>query len=162
MTTKSYLLGEIFIAIFNTHITLTRVCDSLVASHGINTACWQLLWIMAEHQQPITVPHMAVRVGVTRQAVQKQVHALLKEQLIISLTNPSNKRSPCYTLSAQGEKLYQHIHATIFLPWIGKMVESYNEQELHITLAKINRLATLLPQYLPLNTDKDDAYDSPF
>jgi DNA-binding MarR family transcriptional regulator len=59
-----------------------------------------------------TVPTMARSRGVTRQHIQTIVNALESNGLVEALNNPAHKRSPLFTLTADGNALIESITRT--------------------------------------------------
>jgi DNA-binding MarR family transcriptional regulator len=54
---------------------------------------------------PATIPAVAALMGLTRQAVLKQVNLLCADELLEMRANPANRRSPLLALSPRGTKL---------------------------------------------------------
>ncbi|WP_237882389.1 MarR family winged helix-turn-helix transcriptional regulator [Pseudomonas sp. PGPR40] len=83
--------------------------DRFSAGFGITSARWQMLGAIAIAGQPLTIPQIAVNMGVTRQGALKQLNLLTKEGLVTAMTNPMHKRSPLYVLTDQGQQTYSEI-----------------------------------------------------
>jgi len=56
--------------------------------------------------RPVTVPQIARRMGLTRQAVQESVNRLLAEALVETRDNLDHRRSPLIGLTALGRQKY--------------------------------------------------------
>jgi DNA-binding MarR family transcriptional regulator len=81
--------------------------DRLAASEGLTAARWQVLGALALAGRRLTVPQIARRMGLTRQAVQATVNRLLGEQLVEAEENPDHRRSPLLRLTALGSTKYE-------------------------------------------------------
>lgn len=142
-TSKSILLRKLLIALFRTTVSLEHICDKLIADQGVTLACWRIIWTIASAKSPSSIPTLTQDLSFSRQAIQKQVNILIKSKLLVSLNNPSNKRSPYYALTDTGMELFTHIETTILLPHLKKMSQSHNEDDLKMTLNQLDKLATV-------------------
>lgn len=79
---------------------LRRSGDVLAGRVDQSQARWQLLSVASDGQW--TVPAIARRLGVTRQAVQRVADALAEEGLLRFLDNPAHRRSPLVELTRSG------------------------------------------------------------
>ena len=57
--------------------------------------------------QPLTVPQIARRMGLTRQSVQASVNRLLTDGLVATDANPDHHRSPLVRLTETGAARYR-------------------------------------------------------
>src|SRR5262252_8113025 len=73
---------------------------------GLTAARWQVLGAVALAGRPVTVPQIARRMGLTRQAVQESVNRLLAEALVEARDNLDHRRSPLIGLTALGRQKY--------------------------------------------------------
>ncbi len=87
-----------------------RFGDVLAGREGQTQARWQALWIIA-HEQRLTVPQVARRIGVSRQSVQRVVDDLLAEGLLETVANPDHKTSPLLALTKSGHKALEGINS---------------------------------------------------
>ncbi len=83
--------------------------DRFSASFGLTSARWQMLGAIAMAGQPLTIPHIAMNMGVTRQGALKQLNLLHKDGLVESVPNPLHKRSSLYVLTDKGQMIYAEI-----------------------------------------------------
>jgi DNA-binding MarR family transcriptional regulator len=77
--------------------------ERLAAAAGQTQARWQLLSVASEGDW--TVPHIARRLGITRQAVQRTANELLGTGDIRLEPNPNHRSSPLIRLTAAGERV---------------------------------------------------------
>jgi len=80
--------------------------NRLAAHEGLTAARWQVLGAVALAGQPLTVPQIARRMGLTRQAVQESVNRLLAEVLVETRDNLDHRRSPLIGLTRLGSQKY--------------------------------------------------------
>jgi DNA-binding MarR family transcriptional regulator len=76
--------------------------EAIAATIDQTQARWQVL-SAASATPPLTVPRIARRLGVTRQAVQRIADLLAREGLAEFADNPDHKSSPHLMLTRQGE-----------------------------------------------------------
>jgi DNA-binding MarR family transcriptional regulator len=101
------VLTRIMLLVFRVNGHLLTAGDRLVADLGLTSARWQMLGAIAMEQPPRTAPRLATRMGVTRQAAQKQLDLLLDEGLVATHPNPGHLRSPAYVLTRRGAAAYE-------------------------------------------------------
>jgi DNA-binding MarR family transcriptional regulator len=79
---------------------MRRRGDQTASAAGLTQARWQVLSVLSDGDR--TVPRVARRLGVSRQAVQRIVDELRDEGLVGLKTNPDHERSPLLHLTEQG------------------------------------------------------------
>ena len=80
--------------------------NRLAVAEGLTAARWQVLGAVALAGRPLTVPQIARRMGLTRQAVQESVNRLLAEALVEAHDNLDHRRSPLIGLTELGSRKY--------------------------------------------------------
>ena len=80
--------------------------NRLAAAEGLTAARWKVLGAVALAGRPLTVPQIARRMGLTRQAVQESVNRLLAEALVEARDNLDHRRSPLVGLTELGSQKY--------------------------------------------------------
>jgi DNA-binding MarR family transcriptional regulator len=95
------------LSVFRAHGALIAFGDELVAPLGLSSARWQVLGAIALAEQPLTVPAIARAMGLSRQAVQKQVDQMLEQGLVRLEANREHRRSPLIALTALGQRRYR-------------------------------------------------------
>ena len=83
--------------------------NRLAVAEGLTAARWQVLGAVALAGRPLTVPQIARRMGLTRQAVQESVNRLLAEALAEARGNLDHRRSPLIALTEAGRRAYAAI-----------------------------------------------------
>ncbi|MGF6147479.1 Multiple antibiotic resistance protein marR [Kingella potus] len=110
MDTPSETLSRISTGIFHANGLLTAWGDRFAADLGLTSSRWQMLGALAQAAAPQTSPQLGERMGMSRQGAQKQLNLLLADGLVAAADNPAHKRSPLYSLTADGAALYEKIH----------------------------------------------------
>jgi DNA-binding MarR family transcriptional regulator len=80
--------------------------SQLAAQEGLTAARWQVLGAVAMAGRPLTVPQIARRMGLTRQAVQATADRLIAEALAEAQENLDHRRSPLIALTERGRQAY--------------------------------------------------------
>ncbi len=107
--TKSEKLTTIALSVFRLNGLLIEWGNTFSGPHGLTSARWQVLGAISMAPDAPTIPQIADAMGITRQAVLKQVNVLTEEGLALSLPNPAHKRSPLYALTPRGEAAYRAV-----------------------------------------------------
>jgi DNA-binding MarR family transcriptional regulator len=96
----------VVLQIFRVNGLLLADGNRLAAAEGLTAARWQVLGAVALAGRPLTVPQIARRMGLTRQAVQESVNHLLAEALAEARDNLDHRRSPLIRLTELGSQKY--------------------------------------------------------
>jgi DNA-binding MarR family transcriptional regulator len=97
---------EVVLATFRANGLLLAAGNQLAAEEGLTAARWQVLGAVALAGRPLTVPQIARRMGLTRQAVQASVNRLLAEALAETGENLDHRRSQLIRLTELGAQKY--------------------------------------------------------
>jgi DNA-binding MarR family transcriptional regulator len=89
--------------------------------------------------KPLTAPQIAVAMGITRQGVQKQVNAMVKEGLMILRPNSGHKRSPLIALSELGARVYEKVDR-IWVHWANQLATGIPDHDLLETLNTLEKI----------------------
>lgn len=130
------ILTQIMLAIFRTNGSLLEAGDELLKPLQLTSARWQVIGAIAISGSPLTVPQIAIAMGLTRQGVQKQINALLLVGLLEQNQNPNNKRSPLYSLSEKGIKVYAEVDGLRTI-WVNQLSEGLSIDDLQVTLSTL-------------------------
>lgn len=79
-----------------------RVSEPEAAAAGITGAQWHTLGVLGAG--PATVPAIAERLGVTRQAIQRVADELVVLHLVERRPNPKHVRSPLHRITPEGRR----------------------------------------------------------
>jgi DNA-binding MarR family transcriptional regulator len=97
---------EVVLETFRVNGLLLAAGSRLAARERLTPARWQVLGAVALAGRPLTVPQIARRMGLTRQAVQASVNRLLAEALVEARGNLDHRRSPLIALTERGSQKY--------------------------------------------------------
>src|SRR6516225_2013547 len=95
---------DVVLALFRAHGQLLTAGHQLATQEELTAARWQVLGAVALAGRPLTVPQIARRMGLTRQAVQATVDRLLAEALAEARDNLDHHRSPLIGLTELGSQ----------------------------------------------------------
>ncbi len=93
-TPGGFVATDVVLETFRANGLLVSAGNQLAANEGLTAARWQVLGAVALAGHPLTVPQIARRMGLTRQAVQASVNRLLAEALLETSENLDHHRSP--------------------------------------------------------------------
>ena len=105
-TPEGNVTTDVVLATFRPSGLLLAAGNRLAAKEGLTAARWQVLGAVALAGRPLTVPQIARRMGLTRQAVQASVNRLLGEALVETGDNLDHRRSPLIRLTELGSQTY--------------------------------------------------------
>jgi DNA-binding MarR family transcriptional regulator len=94
----------VVLEIFRVNGLLLAGGNRLAAQEALTAARWQVLGAVALAGRPLTVPQIARRMGLTRQAVQETVNRLMAEALTEARDNLDHRRSPLIGLTELGRQ----------------------------------------------------------
>ncbi len=103
---RAQALNELALAVYRAHAALVAQGDAVVSPLGLTSARWQVLGALEHSGEPLTVPHIARGMGLTRQAIQKQVDLLKREGFVATRANPAHGRSPLVSLTGAGRAAF--------------------------------------------------------
>jgi DNA-binding MarR family transcriptional regulator len=93
--------------------------------------------------RPLTVPQIARRMGLTRQAVQASVNRLLSEGLVEAGENPEHRRSPLIRMTDAGSRTYAAIHKRQ-AAWVNELAAGLKRSDLATTARVLQELSNRL------------------
>jgi DNA-binding MarR family transcriptional regulator len=94
--------------LFQLNNRLIATCDELVSDIGLSTARLQVLGVIAMSSVPETVPQIARRLGLTKQAVQWQANEMERDGHVRFETNPRHPTSRLVLFTAKGQVGYSN------------------------------------------------------
>lgn len=80
-----------------------RVSESVARQQGVTVTQWHTMSVLSG--EAATVPQVASRLGVSRQAVQRVADQLVASGHLARLTNPRHETSPLFRLTPAGEEV---------------------------------------------------------
>src|SRR5215471_19452783 len=131
---------DVVLATFRANGLLLAAGHRLAAEVGLTAARWQVLGAVALAGRPLTVPQIARRMGLTRQAVQASVNQLRAEALIETIENLDHRRSPLIRLTQLGTQKYAALDQWQ-TRWINELSAGLDSSELTITARLLHDLS---------------------
>jgi DNA-binding MarR family transcriptional regulator len=135
-TPEGDVATDVVLETFRASGLLLAAGNRLAAQEGLTAARWQVLGAVALAGRSLTVPQIARRMGLTRQAVQASVDRLLPEGLVETGENRDHRRSPLICLTALGRQKYAAIDR--------RQIRWINELSAGLKLADLENTARLL------------------
>ena len=142
-TPKGKAATDVILHTFRANGLFLAAGDLLAAEDGLTAARWQVLGAVEVAGRPLTVPQIARRMGLTRQAVQASVNRLLTEGLIEAGENPDHRRSPLIRMTELGNTKYAAIQKRQ-VTWINKLASGLKRSELATTARILQELSNRL------------------
>lgn len=99
-------------------------------AHGVTVAMRAVLETI-ERNGPMSVPHLARVLDITRQAAQQTIGDLLDTGLVEGQLNPAHRRSPLHDLTPPARELFTALHAAE-LDAMSSMARGFSPAELDV------------------------------
>ncbi|MET0373536.1 MAG: MarR family transcriptional regulator [Rhizorhabdus sp.] len=100
---------DLTIEIFGASGNLIETGNRLTRPLGITSALWQVMGALGFADEPLSVPAIAKRMGMTRQSVQRNIDLLIERGLVALEANPRHRRSALATLTEAGRGTLAHV-----------------------------------------------------
>ena len=139
---------EVVLRTFRVNGLLLEAGDRLAAREGLTAARWQVLGAIELAGRSLTVPQIARRMGLTRQAVQLTVNRLLGDGLLEADQNPDHRRSPLIRPSELGRRKY-HALQRRQARWVDRLARGLDVDDLAITARVLQQLNDRLEASAP-------------
>lgn len=137
------MFTEIVLETFKLSGLLTTVGDSVAASAGINSARWKILGAIYLSSHSLTVPQIARTMGQSRQAVQRLVDIMHKDNLLTFSDNPNHKKAKLIALTEKGSAIYLKVDEQQ-IPWANDLADNLDAKDLAITLQTLKKIQQVL------------------
>jgi len=99
-------ITELVLEVFRLNGELLAEGDALVADIGLTSARWQVLGAVALSPTPLPISHLARRMGLARQSVQRIANELETKGYVRFAPNPHHERAKLVLLSDKGRNSY--------------------------------------------------------
>ena len=142
---------ELVLDVFRVNGLLLAAGDQLTAHGGLTAARWQVLGAIALAREPLPVPRLARRMGLSRQSVQASVNRLVDDGMLASEPNADHSRSPLFLLTERGAASYGRL-AAAQRDWIDALVADVPVAELQVA----SRVLRTLSERLTTRTARKD------
>nr|BFF01040.1 MarR family winged helix-turn-helix transcriptional regulator [Streptoalloteichus tenebrarius] len=114
-----------------------RAGDAMTAPHGLTSARWQVLGVLAHG--PATVAQVARARGLRRQSVQETVDRLRADGLVAAHPNPRDRRAPLIHITEQGEHALRALGPSQ-TAWADELARAIPAEDLVTALAVLRAL----------------------
>ncbi|MBL8377415.1 MAG: MarR family transcriptional regulator [Burkholderiales bacterium] len=104
-------MDRLVVSVFQLNGTLLEAGDRITTPFGLTSARWQVLGALEVGQGALTIPQIAKSMGLSRQAVLKQITLLASDGLVQSQANQAHKRSELWSLTPTGHVQFESIMA---------------------------------------------------
>jgi DNA-binding MarR family transcriptional regulator len=142
-THKGGLLTEAFLETFKLNGLLVASGDQLIKELGVTSARWKILGALSYSDNAMTVPDIARTMGQTRQAVQRLVNEMIKDQLLETLDNPKHQRAKLLRLTDKGKNTFNKVMEKQ-IPWVNAIAQDIQEKDLNSVVATLKYLNNYL------------------
>lgn len=142
---KGPTFTKIVLEVFKVSGMLNNEGDKMTREFGLTSSRWKILGAIALSQQPLTVPQIGRSMGQSRQAVQKLVDLMIKDDMLQLVDNPNHKRAKYVALTEKAKGVYQQLEQTQ-TPWAQQSTDEISLQELETTLDVLNKIAKRFSQ----------------
>lgn len=150
---------DVTLATFRISGLLLTVGSRLAAQEGLTAARWQVLGAVALAGRPLTVPQIARRMGLTRQAVQASVNLLLADAMVETGENLDHRRSPLVRLTELGRQKYAAVDRRQ-IRWINELAAGLKLSDLENTARLLHGLSDRLETMARTGRRRDDDDDA--
>jgi len=140
---------DVVLATFRANGLLHAAGHRLAEQEGLTAARWQVLGALALAGRPLTVPQIARRMGLTRQAVQVTVNRLAGEALAEAGDNLDHRRSPLIWLTELGSQKYAALDRRQ-ARWINALAAGLEISDLATTARLLHELGDRLEKTAPI------------
>ena len=134
---------DVVLALFRANGLLLAAGHRLAEREGLTAARWQVLGAVALAGRPLTVPQIARRMGLTRQAVQATVNQLHRDALVETSDNLDHRRSPLINLTELGRQKYAALDRQQ-ITWINELSAGLKISDLAATARLLHDLSDKL------------------
>jgi DNA-binding MarR family transcriptional regulator len=126
---------------------IVNATDSILRERGasLGIADWALMQLLAAEKEPLPMVRIAVRMGVTRQRIQKQAEALAQAKYVEMHESDGDKRFRALKLAKPGAEALKSMSARFGEPLATQEAVS-KLQNLDLLRERVQRIATILAQ----------------
>lgn len=142
-TSKGDAATQLILTVFRANGALLAAGDALVAPLGLTSARWQVLGAIALAGRGRTAPQIADAMGLTRQAVQKQLNHLTADGLVQRRANPAHQKSDDYHLAPKGERVYTRARG-LQRHWVNRLAQAIPIDEIESAARLLEEMASEL------------------
>ncbi len=137
------LVGELIVSVFRLNGRLIETGNELVLDLGLTSAWWQVLGALSLSPAPIPVAHIARNMGLSRQAVQRNVDLLAERGMVGFTPNPHHQRAKLVVLTPKGAAAVGAAKDRQ-RPLARRMADSIGEERIATALDVLGQIEALL------------------
>ncbi len=130
---------EVVLEVFKVSGMLNSEGDKLTKEFGLTASRWKILGAIHLSGTPLTVPEIARYMGQSRQAVQRLVDVMTKDELLEQLDNPNHKRARYLRLTTKSELIYQQLDNKQ-VKWANALSANLSDQDLETALKVLKHI----------------------
>lgn len=142
-TAEAALATDVMLLVFRANGQLVAAGDVLAAPDELSSARWQVLGAVAQAEQPLTVPQVARRMGLTRQSVRSTVKRLVEDGLLEQAPNLDHRRAHLLRLTELGTSRLEAVNERQ-AHWANRLSDGFSEQDLKTTVTVLTELCARL------------------
>ncbi|QSF54784.1 MarR family winged helix-turn-helix transcriptional regulator [Brevundimonas fontaquae] len=137
-------VGALILEVFRLNGRLIAAGDSVVGPLGLSSVRWQILGsVMRAGHHSKTVSQIARETGVTRQAVQRVVNALVAQGVLKREDDPADRRAPLINATERGRLIYADADQAR-REWLSGVGEQFTAERLRQATSTLTDLRTSL------------------
>lgn len=140
-TPQAEILSELTLVLLELQSAMAEKTGEFTAPHGQTPARWKVM--AAAAAGVLTVPQIARRMGLTRQAVQKVANDLAADGLARFAPNPDHKASPHFKLTRRGAALEKKITGG-YVRWANAFARGTDPKKIRAATRTLRALAQRL------------------
>ncbi|WP_444944477.1 MarR family winged helix-turn-helix transcriptional regulator [Microbulbifer sp. ZKSA006] len=140
---KGPIFTDIVLEVFKVGGLLVSEGDEMGSEFGITSARWKVLGAIFLAGEAQTVSQIARSMGLTRQAVQRLVDTMHKDNLVLFRSNPEHKRAKLVELSDHGKAIYSKLDQKQ-TEWAAYNSNDIGHKDLKVALSVLKRIAEKL------------------
>lgn len=130
---------DLILEVFRLNGILIKSGDRLVKDLGLTSARWQIIGALALSGESMTVPQVARRMGLSRQAVQRIANDLSAMQWIRFQDCASDKRTRLLELTTEGQEVYEKASERQ-TAWINELTSNISADDIAEAKGLMSRL----------------------
>jgi DNA-binding MarR family transcriptional regulator len=142
-TPEGDIATQVILSTFRVNGLLLAAGDLLAADDGLTSARWQVLGAIALAEQPLTVPRIARRMGLTRQSVHATVKRLVRDGLLELGPNADHRRSQLVSLTELGRVTYSTVDGRQAV-WVNRLAAGIDRSDLEATARVLDEICRRL------------------
>ncbi|MCC2111613.1 MAG: MarR family transcriptional regulator [Hyphomicrobiales bacterium] len=138
-TPEAEAVTQLILEVFRLNGQLLDAGDRLTKPLGLTSARWQVLGAIDLAGQPLTVPQIGRRMGVSRQAVQRVANDLEAAGFVAFKDNPDHARAKLVALTKKGQDSMDRVGAR-HIEWSNELADGMEAGRLTAAVEMLREL----------------------